>query len=603
MKKNKIKICIVDSGVKLEHIKVPDTSSISLLDFTSKKEESQGIDKIGHGTAISSIILKFSEDIELYSIKIFEDSLDCQESLLVEVLNYIYCNIDCNIINLSLGIIRPQSNELFEICSSLAKKGIIIVSAFDNNGSISYPASYDFVIGVDTSPNCKRYDDFEYIDSNFINILAFGGVQRVAWATSKFMITSGASYACAYVTSYIANIMNSGTLTKDKILQRLKSVSKNIINVYKSDKNEDILNNVKGIKNVVLFPYNKEMHSLVNFEELLPFNIKGIYDYAKLGSIGKKVSSLNNSYEPKYIIQDINSLKWDSSFDTIILGHLTEIECAVDRNITKEILELCIKHNKNIYCFDDVSKYKDTLPCNDIHIMIPKKDINDLYLDTFGKMYLYKSPVLGIFGTSSKQGKFTLQLDLRKRFLDGNYKVGQLGTEPTALLFGMNEVFPVGYNGSVYLDRRQSIMLLNQIMHNIDNQNNDIIIVGSQSGTVAYSPYNLNLLPQYQIDILYGTQPDGVILCINPYDEINYIKRTINTIEGLVDCKVFSIVLYPMDFSNGWSKFSGLKSRISQEKMDQIKENINANFNKPCYVLGIQNDMKELFTKTVGFFS
>lgn len=602
MTNNRVKICIIDSGVKLENINIPNTSFINILKFPENNDDKiNGIDNIGHGTAISSIILKFSENVDLYSLKIFENDLVCDETILVNALKYILYNVDCNIINLSLGTICPKDNELYNICLKLHEKGVIIVAAFDNNGAISYPAAYDFVIGVDTSINCRKYNDFEYVNGNFINIMAFGGIQRVAWATSKFMIASGASYACAYVTSAIANIMSKGTLNRDKILEELKNISKNIVNVYTPS--VDKINNIECIKKAVLFPYNKEMHALTNFEQLLIFEIEGIYDYAKLGNIGKKIFPITSFSDNEHIIKDINSLQWDSDFDTVILGHLTEIENATNDNITKNILDLCVKYNKNIYSFDDISTYQDGMFYKNINIMLPKKDISDIKIDTFGKMYLYKSPILGIFGTSSKQGKFTLQLELRKRFLEQNFKVGQLGTEPTALLFGMDEVFPIGYNGSVYLDRNQTIVLLNQIMHNIDSQNNDIIIVGSQSGSIAYATYNLALLPQYQVDILYGTQPDGVILCINPYDDISYINRTIKAIEGMIECKVFSIVLYPMDFTNNWSKFSELKSRISEDRINKIKEIINIKFNIPCYVLGVKCEMEELFNKTVEFFS
>lgn len=51
-------------------------------------------------------------------------------------------------------------------------------------------------------------------------------------------------------------------------------------------------------------------------------------------------------------------------------------------------------------------------------------------------LYRISTPVLAVCGTSSKQGKFTLQLELRKRFCEMGYKVGQIGTEPNSLLLG-----------------------------------------------------------------------------------------------------------------------------------------------------------------------
>ena len=45
--------------------------------------------------------------------------------------------------------------------------------------------------------------------------------------------------------------------------------------------------------------------------------------------------------------------------------------------------------------------------------------------------------MLAIVGTSPSQGKYNLQLALRRRFLNDGYEIGQIGTEPTAQLFGM----------------------------------------------------------------------------------------------------------------------------------------------------------------------
>lgn len=598
---DKIKICIVDSGIKSENLIIPDNVNINLYDCTdgNVKLSDNGFDEIGHGTAISSIILKFGKCIEINSFKIFKNSLICDEQLLLNTLYYIYENVDCNILNLSLGTVSPAiKDELHDICMKLNDKGVIIVSAFDNNGGISYPAVFDFVIGVDSSPNCRKYNDFEFVESDFVNILAFGGLQRLPWATAKFMIVSGASYASAYVTTAISNIMfEKNIFSKDKILLELKKISKKTLKVYKSYK-KDI--NLDYIKNAILFPYNKEMHSIINFEDLLIFKIKGVYDYAKLGNVGKKVGSINGN-QKKYTIQNISSLDWNSEFDTIILGHLEEIENTANENIKQQIIDLATKNNKNIYSFDDISSI--AAENKSIIIQCPRKDINDIKLDTFGKLYQYKSPILGVFGTSSKQGKYTLQLELRKRFLNQKFKVGQLGTEPTALLFGMDEVYPMGYNSSVYLERNQGVLLLNQSMHEIDNKNNDIIIVGSQSGTVSYANYNIRLLPIFQIDFLYGTQPDAIILCINPYDEIPYISRTIKAIEGIVECKVIATALYPMSYITDWDRMSNRKVKITDEKILEIKNLIKDNFNLNCYTLGNKDEIDELYNSVIKFFA
>lgn len=147
----------------------------------------------------------------------------------------------------------------------------------------------------------------------------------------------------------------------------------------------------------------------------------------------------------------------------------------LNEDIVEKVINLCIKHNKNIYSFDDLNHYKNLYE-GKIKVTWPKKDKSDISEYTFDKLYYINTPVLGVFGTSSKQGKYTLQLLLRKMFQRDGYNVGQVGTEPSAELFGMDEVFPMGYNGTVELEGNDFIRSLNNIMNKIDCKEKDIII-------------------------------------------------------------------------------------------------------------------------------
>jgi len=97
-------------------------------------------DEMGHGTAVFSIIRKFSPDSEILNIKLFDENGEVSEEGLFESLKYIRDNVNCKIINLSCGIkYCNHEKELEEICVELQKKGIIIISAFDNDGCCSFP--------------------------------------------------------------------------------------------------------------------------------------------------------------------------------------------------------------------------------------------------------------------------------------------------------------------------------------------------------------------------------------------------------------------------------------------------------------------------------
>ena len=99
--------------------------------------------------------------------------------------------------------------------------------------------------------------------------------------------------------------------------------------------------------------------------------------------------------------------------------------------------------------------------------------------------------MLGVFGTSSQQGKFTLQLIIRDLLLKAGYSVGQIGSEPHSELFGMDYSFPFGYNQSIYVRDDDVILYLNSAIHSLCDEN-DIIIVGSQANTIPYDYGNLD---------------------------------------------------------------------------------------------------------------
>ena len=113
-------IVIVDSGVNLNH---PMMQNKEIFGFSINVEkgaiqvDENFQDHYGHGTAIYGIISKSCPEAKIINIKIVDQNdgtLTCEQ--LVAALKYIYTNINCRIINLSLGIRSSQhKKELYEI--------------------------------------------------------------------------------------------------------------------------------------------------------------------------------------------------------------------------------------------------------------------------------------------------------------------------------------------------------------------------------------------------------------------------------------------------------------------------------------------------------
>lgn len=225
------------------------------------------------------------------------------------------------------------------------------------------------------------------------------------------------------------------------------------------------------------------------------------------------------------------------------------------------------------------------------------------YKINMGKLYTISKPVVGVFGTSKQQGKFTLQLLLRAYMSELGYKIGQLGSEPQSLLFGFDYVFPFGYESNITMGYDVMIPILNYYMHLIDMKDVDLIIVGSQAGTAPQSFENIMYFNDHQIDFLCGTLPDAVILSINYHDSIEYIQRTIYLIESLVDCKVIALCIFPLGYENEWDLMMDNKKAIDIDSLSAFKNNVSKKVRRPVFILGEENTIENIILEIQAFFS
>lgn len=592
-----INIVIVDSGVDLSHVKLQN-KNIKSLEFINGNIIDNIGDSEGHGTAISGIISNNNPNVDITMIRLKNIKYGLEVDELISVLKYIKSMDQVDILNLSLGInICEKRMELYNACKELTDMGIIIVSAFDNAGSITYPAAFDNVVGVTTGALCKKITDFEYIDDTVVNIAAKGDIQRVLWSNPSYLMIGGNSLACAHVTAQIALFMEKGIRTKEEIFALFKQ---NAIKIHKTNRTDYHKQNCFIIKKAALFPFNKEMHSLIRYYKQLNFEITDIYDSKYSAKIGAETVQLLKDHNVKnMVVKNIDDICWNN-FDTLILGHVNELSSLLSDNALKEkLIAKAISHGKNIYSFDEILVQDN---CYNENIFYPKIDENDVPPNRFGMLYRISKPVVGVFGTSSKQGKFTLQLKLREMLLQQGYDVGQIGTEPTSFLFGMDITFPMGYNSSVHIKDFDMIRYLNHALQYLCEQDKDIILVGGQSGVVPYDTGNIALYTIPQINFLLGTQPDCVILCINPYDDILYIKRTIGLIESSVNSKVIALVVFPMDIKEDWTSIYGSKERLSDERYNSLKSILYETFHIQVYKLGNKIDMLELVDLITDYF-
>lgn len=548
---NFVNVVIIDSGLsvchKFKHIKNVYGVSINKSDNIIKVGDCF-TDDIGHGTIVANILDdNLNVDIDLYVIKIFEKALISSVDLLVSALDYCYNNIDCNIIQVSLGSLYT-TKELYNSINNLTTKGVTIISAFDNEASISYPAAYNDVIGVDISNKYNQLNQFDVYNTNVVDIQGADVYYRTRGLLDNKTIVRGSSFLCSYISAVILN---------DKPQKYDKKSAFEILKRYAVkvwDEKRTLTSTEITINNAVVFPFNKETHSLAAFERLIAFNIVGYYDVRQKGKINKRVCDLLKYSDNEAVIKDFESIDWNSDFDTFICGHIVQLSKSLKTNMMDRIFNLCLTYDKQLICFDNVSDYIKRYP--KVRAFFPYVDDRCLPMHRFGKLRSPNIPIVGVFGTSSRQGKMTLQLYLREALLKRNIRINNIGSEPESALFGFEGVYTFGYGSTDYLEPMEMITVLNEIVYKLERNNCEIIIAGSQSGTVPNQLRNLSMIPMKQYCFLLGTQPDSIILCINDFDTDEYIERTIAFFKAAVNANVICLIVSELHKPN-----SGLTKR------------------------------------------
>jgi len=478
-----------------------------------------------------------------------------------------------------------------------------MVAAFDNNGAISYPAAFDEVIGVDFDITNKRVHEFTFVKNSPINIRGIGTEVVVPWLDSKTKTVGGSSFAAPYISSIIFNYLceNEGT---NKVHQFLENTAKKIVTC---DLNPQKLSNkISWINRAIIFPYNKEMHSILRYNDLLNFKIDSVYDVKNLGNINKNVSDLQSIRgNIDWTIKNYKDIDWVDEFDTVILGHTEELGNALEIDLLEEFVKNCEKFNKKLYCFDDLTRYEKIFNVTkerENFWFFPRIDNTFVNKNTFGRLRHVGVPVIAVVGTGSKQGKFTLQLELRARFVENDYTIKQLGSEPSSLLFGFDSCIPVGYRSTVDISGYDLIKVVNDAIGKMEDEKAEIIMVGTQSNTIPLTTGFIGFYPLYNTDILLGSEPDICILSVNFNDDVNYIKRTISYLENYISTKVLALVIFPVMRDSLWSSLTSRGVLIEKNKLNEKKNELFEKTKINVYILGDSNEMDKLYNDIIDFF-
>ena len=580
-----VRVAIIDSGVDASHPGVRHVTggvdlSVGRDDrIVDRSDGADLTDRAGHGTACAGIIRKKAPDADLFSIRIFDESLATEGRLLVAALGWaIEHRMD--VVNLSLGTTEIGFRDaLADVCRQAAEAGIILVAAQHNEGVESYPAAFPDVIGVAAGKVHGRYAYF-FRPDHAIECVARGDEQRLCWLRPPQIMAGGTSFATPHIAAIAALIREThpGASLREvrAILQRNATRGEPVLvcetgsspapsraptatppppsPACSTAASRPVASRHSGppslspathrydwIGKAALYPFNKEMHALVRYRDQLRFKIVGVADPVGKGLVGKDAGQAIGLPRIGVPIAPRLSDALEGA-DTLILGYVDELGRLAKRDVLRESIQTALKAGVHVFSFLPVppTGYGDLhtrAAGRKLKIEYPSVSSREVQqaLEHRQRYSPVEAPVLGIFGTSAQQGKFTVQLALRRELRARGYRVGQLGTEHHAELFGMDFAFPIGYASPVDLPLQYYAPFLDikmrEICHTVQP---DVMLVGAQSGTIPYdvAEHGNHSLPA--LAFLLGTKPDACILVVNSIDADEYIRDTMEAIRSLV---------------------------------------------------------------------
>lgn len=200
-----VRVAVVDSG------RDPAWEEPRILPGTGLVDAERGLrlevsdddqDRIGHGTAISDLILGMAPGVEILPLRVFHERLESSPNVIAAALERAIA-AEARVVNLSLGTPRREAAEILRHAASLARQcGLVLVSAVPAGAGWIWPGTLPDVIGVEAGefPNVYSY---EYRHTYPTDCRAQSR-RRVRWLGGESRVTSGSSLATAHVSALVA---------------------------------------------------------------------------------------------------------------------------------------------------------------------------------------------------------------------------------------------------------------------------------------------------------------------------------------------------------------------------------------------------------------
>ncbi len=198
-----VRIAVIDSGVHAAHPHVNGVAG-GIAITADGREESEYEDRLGHGTAVTSVIREKAPDAAIFAVKIFHDSLATRIQPLIRALDWSVEN-GMHLINLSLGTSNQEHERvLLSAVERVRAKGILLVAAFEDSGVRWLPGALPGASPVALDWGCPRDECRTSILLDGRTLYRASGYPRPIPNVPPERNLKGISFAVANVTGLLA---------------------------------------------------------------------------------------------------------------------------------------------------------------------------------------------------------------------------------------------------------------------------------------------------------------------------------------------------------------------------------------------------------------
>lgn len=269
----KIKVGVLDTDGYFQHSFFAD-KDISII---GKRQINNlyGKSFFTHAELVCSIIFKENPYCSIILYPVVGSNLKCSVNSLIDGIQALI-NKNVDIINLSLGIEDKYYSELENVCNKAKEAGIYIISAYSNNGKVTYPASFECTLGVNgllldnSEYYLQRMSQNIYASHRYVSIYHLE-LPKLVW---------GNSYVCAKISGIVSCFLIKGELSEDIWLTAIKNFDYTVLKKFRclvlSDRKEEKLQK-QFIREVINETYVDEFTNIID-EKYQEFLIYADYD-------------------------------------------------------------------------------------------------------------------------------------------------------------------------------------------------------------------------------------------------------------------------------------------------------------------------------------